>query len=177
MKRNSLYLCIITALLLLIACGPATEPEATIEEDIGPTVEGVWKIEEVETVGGPNEGTYIPQAGLLIFTKQYYSSIRDTAVEPRPLWETATPSEAQIAESFNSFGADSGKYELSDSTIVFRPVVCETPNLMSGGSVTFDYQLTDDTFTLVLKPGQLIVPGIELDTEYTEERYKMRRLE
>jgi hypothetical protein len=51
------------------------------------------------------------------------------------------------------------------------------PDLMSGGSVTFDYQLTDDTFTLILKPGQLIIPGVEEEDEYTEVRYKMSRLE
>jgi hypothetical protein len=177
MKCASLHLCIIISLFLLVSCTPTTEPEPTTEEVAGPTVEGVWEIQEVETVGGPDEGKIVPQAGLLIFTKQYYSSIRDTAVEPRPLWGTTTPSDAQIVESFSTFGADSGMYELNDSTITFQPIVCEMPDLMSGGSVTFDYQLTDDTFTLVLKPGQLIIPGVELDVEYTEERYIMKRLE
>jgi len=177
MKCTSLCLCIIISLFLLVSCTPTSEPEATTEEVAGPTVEGVWEIEEVETIGGPDEGKIVPQSCILIFTKQYYSSTRDTAVEPRPLWGTTSPSDAQIVESFSTFAADSGKYELNESAITFRPVVCEMPDLMSGGSVTFDYQLTDDTFTLVLKPGQLIIPGVEEDVEYTEVRYKMRRME
>jgi hypothetical protein len=177
MKCASIYFSIILSLFLLVSCTPTTEPEATTEEVAGPTVEGVWEIEEVETVGGPDEGKIVPQAGILIFTKQYYSSVRDTAVEPRPLWGTTSPTDAQLEESYKSFGADSGKYELTDSTITFRPIVCDMPDLMSGGSVTFDYQLTDDTFTLVLRPGRLIIPGVEVKAEYTEERYKMRRLE
>jgi hypothetical protein len=177
MKCASICLSIIISLFLLVSCTPTTEPEAPTEEVAGPTVEGVWEIEEIETIGGPDEGKIVPQAGILIFTKQYYSSVRDTAVEPRPLWGTTSPSDAQIVESFNTFGADSGKYELNESTITFRPVVCDMPDLMSGGSVTFDYQLTDDTFTLILKPGQLIIPGVEVNVEYTEQQYKMRRLE
>lgn len=175
MKCTSIYFCIITALLLLLGCD--TEPKMAVKVATEPTIEGVWEIEEIETVGGPEEGTFVPQAGILIFTDKYYSSVRDTAVDPRPLWKTMSPSAVAMAESLSTFGADSGLYEISDSTVVFRPSVCDIPNLMSGGSVSFDYKLADDTLTLVFKPGRLVIPGIEPNTDYTEERYKMRRLE
>jgi len=178
MKHNSLYLCIITALLLLVACGPATEPEATLEEDIGPTVEGVWEIEEVATVGGPDEGTLIPQAALVIFTEQYYSSVRDTAAEPRPLWASDSPSEMEIIATSNGFGADSGTYEFDGSTLVIYPSVANMPNYMFGGSVSWDCQLEGDTLTLIGRPGSSVIPETELTpVESTEERYILRRLE
>jgi hypothetical protein len=175
MKRTSIYFCIFTASLLLSGC--TTEPEAVIKAETEPTIEGVWEIEEIETVGGPEEGTFVPQAGILIFTDRYYSSVRDTAVDPRPLWKTMSPTAVEMAESLSTFGADSGLYEIDDSTVVFRPSVCDVPNLMSGGSVSFDYQLEDDTLTLVFKPGRLVIPGVEPDTDYAEERFRMRRLE
>lgn len=85
MKHISLYFCLITALLLLLGCD--IEPEVVIKVETEPTIEGVWEIVEIETIGGPEEGTIVPQAGILIFTEQYYSSVRDTAVNPRPLWD------------------------------------------------------------------------------------------
>jgi hypothetical protein len=175
MKRTLLYLCFIAALLVLSGCG--SEPEEALKVETKPTIKGVWKIEEIQTVGGPQEGTIIPQAGILVFTEKYYSSVRDTAVDPRPLWKTTSPSAVEMAESLSTFGADSGPYELKGSTVMFQPSVCDMPNIMSGGSVRFDYQLEDDTLTLVLKPGGLVIPGIKVNTDYTEERYKLKRLE
>ncbi len=175
MKRASLYLFLIAALLLLLSCD--TKPKVAIKVETEPTIKGVWEIEEIETIGGSEEGTIIPQAGILIFTEKYYSSVRDTAVDPRPLWKSTSPSAVEMAESLSTFGADSGLYETSDSTVVFRPSVCDMPNIMSGGSVSFDYQLEGDILTLVLKPGRLVIPGIELNADYTEERFRLKRLE
>jgi hypothetical protein len=176
MKRALVSLCL--TIPLLLASGCSTEPEVAIEVvETEPGIEGVWTIYEIETVGGQQEGTIVPQAGILIFTEGYYSSVRDTAVEPRPLWSTTSPSAEQMAESLSTFGGDSGPYELDGSTIMFKPSVCEMPNLMSGGSVSFDYQMEGDTLTLILKPGRLVIPGIKLDIDNTEEIYRLRRLE
>ena len=177
MKRTSLYLSLIVSLLILGACGQTPESESVMKEDTGPTVEGVWTVEEREVIGGPDEGTFVPQAGILIFTKKYYSSIRDMSANPRPLIETDSPSDAQLGASLRDFGADSGPYELTESTITFRPTVCNDPNMMSGGSVTFDYELTKDTFTLINKPGRQVIPEREQNSEFTEARWKLKRLE
>ena len=177
MKSTSLYLCLITALLLLMACAQTPEPAATTEEEAAPSIEGVWKIEEIETIGGPDEGTRIPQTCLIIFTKQYYSSVRDTGAEPRPLWKSSNPSEKEIVAAYNGFGADSGTYEFDGSTFEIHPSVAFSPNLMSGGSVSFDCQLEGDTLTYSLTPNQVNIPGIEYAPEFTEIRHKLRRLE
>jgi hypothetical protein len=179
MKRTSLYLCLIsTALVLFASCAPAPEPEATVEEDTGPTIQGVWEIVEIETVGGPDEGITVPQATLVIITEQYYSSVRDTAAEPRPLWESDSPSEKEMLSAANGFNADSGTYEFDGSTLVIRPSVATMPNYMAGGSVSFDCQLEADSLTLIWRPDSSIIPGTELaPVESTETHYRMKRLE
>ena len=176
MKPTSLYLCIAAALLLLFGC--AQGPEVAMEEETGPSIQGVWKIEGVETVGGPDEGTLIPQAALVIFTKQYYSSVRDTAAEPRTPWKSDSPSDEEILAASNGFNADSGTYEFDGTTLVIYPSVANMPNYMSGGKVSFDCQLEADDLTLIWRPGSSVIPNTELTpVESTETRYKMRRLE
>jgi hypothetical protein len=178
MKHNSLYLCLIAALLLLTACVQTPEPAPTTEKESAPTIKGVWTIEQIETIGGPNEGTTAPQATLIIFTDKYYSSVRDTAAKPRLSWKSDTPSEKEILAASNGFDADSGTYEFDGSTVVIHPSVANMPNYMSGGKVSFDCQLEGDNLTLIWKPGSSVIPGTELTSvESTETRYKMKRLE
>jgi hypothetical protein len=177
MKRTSLYLCLITGLLLLMACAQTPEPVVTTEEKAAPTIQGVWKIDEIETVGGPDAGTRTPQACLIIFTKQYYSSVRDSGAEPRALWKSSSPSEKEIVAAYNGFGADSGTYEFDGSTFVIHPSVAFSPNLMSGGSISFDCQLEGDTLTYSYKPDQVNIPGMEVSLPFTEIRHKLSRLE
>lgn len=177
MTRSLLYLSIITALLLLTACSPATGPEATTEESV-PTIKGVWAFEETEVVGGPEAGTSVPQSALVIFSDAYYSSVRDTASESRPPWKSETPTDEEIIAASNGFGADSGTYEYDGSTLVIHPTVANMPNLMAGGSVRFDCQLEGDILTLTWKPGYSVIPETELaPSEITEEHLKLRRLE
>jgi hypothetical protein len=79
--------------------------------------------------------------------------------------------------SINGFGADSGTYEFDGSTLVIHPSVAFSPNLMSGGWVSFECQLEGDTLTYSLTPDQVNIPGIEYTPEFTEIRDKLRRLE
>ena len=191
MKPTSLYPCLITALSLLMACDQTPEPAAKTEE-APPTIEGVWTIEEMETVGRSDEGINSnPQPSLFIFTKQHYSVMFVSGIEPRPLFKTTTPSEKEIAAAYNVFIANSGTYsvslksrvdssggfELEGSNLVLHPSVAKDPNFMSGGSISYGFQLEGDSLSLILKPDQLIIPGMKITLPFTEARYKLKRLE
>jgi len=172
--------CVLSALVLLLFASCASQPVAqkAPEPVPEPTVEGAWKIESVETVGGPNAGVFTPQASLVIFTKSYYSSMRIERNTPRALWKKDPATQAEMLDAFNGFGADSGTYEFKGATMVFKPSICEMPNLMAGGSVTFDSQLQGDTLMLTVKPGSLVIPNYEqAPSQVTETRYKLKRLE
>ena len=175
MKRTSLYLCLIAAaLVLLIGC--ATEPEVAIESDTEPSIEGVWTHEEWETIGGPTAGINSdPQPSLVFITKDYYSTMFVSSAEPRPLFTTATPFEAEIVGAYNSFIAAAGPYELEGSTMVIRPSVGIDPNLMSGESFQLEYKLEGDTLWLIMDLSQSIIDPAP--SEITQERFKLRRLE
>lgn len=70
------------------------------------------------------------QPGLLIFTKQHYSRVTDTAVQPRPTTGEATPGRSTVEElqaRWGPFQANAGTYELSGSTLTLRLVVSKEP--------------------------------------------------
>jgi heat shock protein HslJ len=178
MKHTLVYLCLISALLLLVACAQTPEPAATTEEESEPAIEGVWTHVEMEIIGGPDEGKISnPQPSLVFITGNYYSSMFVSSGEPRPLFKSQTPTEKEIVEAYNGFIAVAGPYELKGSTLVIRPSVALEPNLMSGGSFELEYQLEGDTLTLIMDPGKIVYTAMEYEPAYTEGRYKLRRLE
>jgi hypothetical protein len=177
MKHTPLYLYLSAILFLLLGC--AQEHEVNLEAETGPSIEGVWTHEEWETIGGPNEGINAsPQPSLVFITEDYFSTMFVSSAEPRPLFTSATPSEAEIVEAYNAFVAAAGHYELENSTMVIRPSVALSPNLMSGGSFIMEYKLEgSDTLWLTLKHSDMIIPEIGDPTEYDGYRLKLKRLE
>ena len=55
---------------------------------------------------------------------------------------------AVAAGAMDVFGrilANSGTYEVSGSTFTTRPMVAKNPNFMSGGSLTYTFEIDGDT--------------------------------
>ena len=107
MKRTMILFCLI-AVLLFAACNPAPEPSA-ITEDVEPGIEGVWTHVETELIGGPDaEKVTNPQPSLVFITKKYYCSNFVSSAEPRPAFNTQTPTTEQMAEAYSGFIAVAG---------------------------------------------------------------------
>ena len=153
---------------LAMGCQPATE-------EAGP-LEGAWKYVEFSTTSPDTTSTITsPQPSLYIFLKQHYSIMFVPGSEPRQLFSgdeptlgSAEPTDAEKLASWDSFIANSGTYELTDSTLTTRPMVAKNPNFMSGGSLTYTYQIEGDTLRLTLRAPW--APD-------TEIRYTLVRLE
>ena len=179
MRRSSVYVCLAASLLILSACAPAPAPGPETTPEPAPTIEGAWTLEEITTVGGPNEGTVTnPQPSLWVFAGTHYSEMFvSPASEARALFEQQPPSDTETLEAYNTFIANSGTYELQGSTLTQRPTVAKNPNFMQGGSKSYEYRLEGDTLWLTVAPGALTIPGVEINQPFTELTRKLRRLE
>ena len=50
--------------------------------------------------------------------------------------------------AWDSFIANTGSYEIADSTITIHPKVARSPNFMSGGSDKYRFKISGDTLWL-----------------------------
>ena len=142
-------------LSFVLACQPAD-----IEEVVNPFV-GAWQITEMSFAGPDTNYTITnPQPGLYLFGERHYSIMYVPTGEPRPLAAgdapiigAINPTDAEKVASWNTFIANSGTYEVRDTTVTFRPVVAKSANLMAaGGPLVERYVLTDDTLQLWFAP-------------------------
>ena len=180
MKCSSVFVCLVASLLILSSCAPPPAPEPEPMPEPAPTIEGAWTLEEITTVGGPNEGTVTdPQPSLWVFSQRHYSEMFVVGTEPRALTESQPATDEEALEAHRSYRANSGSYELDGSIIVQRPMVARGPNFMAGGEKSYSYELDGDTLWLVQTPDQR-VSGPEVtrnEVEWTEITRKLRRLD
>jgi len=129
------------------------------------TLEGAWRVTE-ESFESPAASwtNTSPQPSLHIFAEQHYSimlvpSGADGGSQPRelfpgnePVLGSAEPTDAEKVAAYDSFIANSGTYEVSGSSLTTRPMVAKSPNVMSGESLTYTYQIEGDTLQLTLTP-------------------------
>lgn len=134
--NRTLFLVLPTALTL--ACGTPPKPHAT-------ALDGAWRIVAVEVTGSGATVHNQPQPSLVIFHGDYYSWSRVTSTSPRPLFVAETPTDTEIVAAYESVLFNSGKYEVSDSTLTVWPVVARSPNFMDGGSESYRYRFSGDT--------------------------------
>ena len=162
------------ATVLLAALTSAYVPAAASAQGLSP-VQGVWTRVEVSLL--TDQGTQTNrnlQSSLYIFTHEFFSVMYVDGPEPRPFRGPRSKSqlspEEKIAE-YDPFVSYSGTYEISDTTITFRPRVALNPSFMAGGSRTDGFELEDNVLWLILRPR----PGA--GSPIREIRTKLVRLE
>ena len=133
------------------------------------TLEGAWRvIEQVSRVpGGSWSVTAPPHRSLYLFTGTHYSYMF-TRPDPRQPFsgDPNQPSEAEKVRAYDSFVAASGTYEFDGSTLTTRAILHKNPNEMTGGSLRYSVEISDDTvrLTIMNPPFQ---PGHERRTVLT----------
>jgi hypothetical protein len=106
------------------------------------------------------------QPSLYLFGDKHYSMMRVTGNQPRALAAKDTATDAEKLAAYNSFVANTGAYEVADSTLTIHPVVARSPNFMSGGSDKYQFRISGDTLWLsntgadfrTMIGGQLVTP-------------------
>ena len=141
--RSLIVLC---AVVLIIACQRPAPSEK------GP-LEGAWKrVESSLTAPDTSSTITSPQPSLFLFAKQHYSYLFVPGTQPRALYkERFEPTDAERLAAYNSFVANSGTYEITESTITIRPIVARNPNFMAGEFLlTYVYRVQGDSLWLTL---------------------------
>ena len=104
-------------------------------------LEGVWKIVEVivpSQSAGKDTTISTPQPGVLIFTKGYYSIIaiqsgraRTAAEAPKDPQNLTDAEKIARFTEWIPFVANSGTYEIKESTILRHPIVAKSVDVMN----------------------------------------------
>jgi hypothetical protein len=137
-------------------------------------IEGVWKVAEVQVIGGQNPRTISsPQPGLYIFTNGHYSIMTITGDKPRtaiPQGTAGTPAtdadKIALYDHWAPFTANSGTYTIKGTTLTTKPLVAKNEGVMQGPGQTREFKIEGNTLWLIAQPaaGQ---KGAETRTKLT----------
>jgi hypothetical protein len=121
-------------------------------------VEGVWRVAEIQVIGGQNPQTMSsPQPGLYIFTNGHYSIMTINADKPRtaiPFQDAAPTDKDKVAlyDHWAPFTANSGTYTVKGSTLTTKPLVAKNEGVMQGAGQTREFKIEGTTLWLIAKP-------------------------
>lgn len=93
------------------------------------SIEGVWRMVEVEVQGGPNPVVFMGeqiQPSLFILTEEHFAYLIDNSREPRPALQD--PTDAQIVETIAPLVFAAGTYQFDGSTIRYDRMTAINPN-------------------------------------------------
>ncbi len=114
----------LVALLLTIACH---EPPSPANELVG-----VWSLTAVD----PGDGSPViepSQPGLYIFADGYYSAVYAPGTDLRINSEVSfQPTPEEMVAQYETIIVNTGTYEISGSTVTFRPVIAKSPAFVGG---------------------------------------------
>src|SRR5580765_4771543 len=85
---------------------------------------GAWKV--VGTQAGP-----VAQPSLYVFTARHFSRMETVGEEPRAKFKDSDPTKTTTPEkiaAYDTFIANTGTYEISGNTIVFKILLAKSPN-------------------------------------------------
>ncbi len=131
------------AAILLTACERgerAEHPQSALE--------GAWSVASIHVTGPDSAANTTVQPSLFLFGDKHYSMMRVTGNQPRALAAKDSFTDAEKLAAYNSFVANTGTYEVADSTLTIHPVVARSPNYMSGGSDKYHFRVSGDTLWL-----------------------------
>ena len=152
------------AVALLAGCEGAESGES--EESPESPLEGAWSVVSISVTGTDSAANTTVQPSLFLFDDRHYSMMRVTGNQPRTLAAADSVTNAEKLAAYDSFVANTGTYEVMDSTITIHPVVARSPNFMSGGSDKYVFRVIGDTLWLsnnndnfkTMIGGQLVTP-------------------
>ena len=140
------------------------------------SLEGVWKVTKVVKTG-PNAGTDShPQPSLAIYSRGYYSILRDNAAEPRKPATVKDPQKPTDAEKiakydeWSPYAASGGTYEVKGRSFITHNLVAKQAGAMTATEEATVLKFTGDILVLSPKPITGAPPGEVVERTYTRIR-------
>jgi len=128
------------------SCGQAPETEPATPTSTNP-LQGVWSVTAID----PGDGSAVidpSQPGLYIFARGYYSAVFAREAKARVPAATAfSPTPEEMVAQYESIIVNTGTYEISGSTVTFRPIIAKSPGFV-GGQSTSEFETSGDVLTL-----------------------------
>lgn len=138
------------AALLFIAVSLVGVLPASISAQDDKPLGGAWLVVKVEPAD--DEVVEEPEPALFIFTDTHYSvmaAIPGEGNELRPTFANSEePTDAEKVEAYDSFFANSGRYEVKGDSVTTRAFVAKDPNYMDAwpeNANSFQFRVEGDT--------------------------------
>ena len=135
---------VLLGLIATVSCNQAPPPDPTAPAN---PLQGVWSL----TASDPGDGSPVidpSQPGLYIFVEGYYSAVYAPDAAPRVAAEiTFQPTPEEMVAQHESIIVNTGTYEISGSTVTFRPIIAKSPGFV-GGQATSEFRIDGDALTL-----------------------------
>ena len=134
----------LAVLVLLTACQqpPSADLDAPANELVG-----VWSLTAVD----PGDGSPViqpSQPGLYIFADGYYSAVFAPGSDPRIKSEVSfQPTRDEMVAQYETIIVNTGTYEISGSTVTFRPIIAKSPGFVGGHQMS-TFRVEGDTLVL-----------------------------
>ena len=135
---------VLLGLIATVSCSQAPPPDPAAPAN---PLQGVWSL----TASDPGDGSPVidpSQPGLYIFVEGYYSAVYAPDAAPRvPAEITFQPTPEEMVAQHESIIVNTGTYEISGSTVTFRPIIAKSPGFV-GGQATSEFRIDGDALTL-----------------------------
>ena len=118
---------------LAVGLAALLAPGGARGQDVAQALEGAWRVVEIDPSGPGARTLSTPQPGLLLFVDGYYAYTLINGDQPRPTPPGGLASAEQLLAAWSPFAANAGTFEVSDSTMIRRPIVAKSPNAMGPG--------------------------------------------
>jgi hypothetical protein len=119
---------LLVRVLLFLAAGFLATPSAGIAQHESP-VQGAWLLTGSESADGTAASSILP--ALVLYTSTHYSVMYARGNEARADLSDE-PTDEELVTAYNSFVANSGRYEIDGDQITTRAFVAKNPNYMHG---------------------------------------------
>lgn len=140
--------------LALLAVTLTMVPSAVLAQDESPVM-GAWLL---DSMTAPDGTQAMRHPGLFIYTGTHYSVMFVMGDEARADL-SEEPSDAEKLAAYDSFVANSGRYEIAGDQLTTRAFVAKLPNYMHAfpdNATTFTFSVQGDELTLTTKGGAVV---------------------